>query len=118
MIRLITLLKRREDVSADDFMTFWDSDDVNTAVESAVALYKPVKWQRARVLNLAVHDEVQEKTGRGEPYDAILEYWWENAGGIIEIFRSEAGQAQTEKMQALMYPYVNHAESRTFFTED
>ncbi len=118
MIRLVTLLKRRDDVSADDFMTFWNGEEVNAAVESAVALYKPVKWQRARALNIAMHDEVQEKLGRGEPFDAVLEYWWENAGDIVEIFRSEAGQAQSAAMRALLAPYINQAESSTFFTED
>ncbi len=118
MIRLVTLLKRRDDVNVDSFMTFWKSDEVDAAIAHAVALYKPVKWQRARVLNLAIHDEVQDKLGRGEPFDGVLEYWWENAGDIIEIFRSEEGQAQSAAMQSLLDPYVNHAESRSFFTED
>ncbi len=118
MIRLITLLKRRDDVSVDDFMAFWNSDEFDAAIERAVALYKPVKWQRARALNLAIHDEVQEKLGRGEPFDGVQDYWWENAGDILEIFRSEEGQAQSAAMQSLLDPYVNHAESRIFFTED
>ncbi len=118
MIRLVTLLKRRDDVSVNDFTTFWKSDEVDAAIEHAVALYKPVKWQRARVLNLAIHDEVRDKLGRGEPFDGVLEYWWENTDDIIELFRSEEGQARLAAMQSLLDPYVNNAESRTFFTED
>ncbi len=118
MIRLISLLKRRDDVSADDFMAFWNGEELKAAVESVVALYKPVKWQTARALNIAVHDEVQEKLGRGEPFDAVLEYWWENAGDVLDIFRSEDGEAQTAAMQAVLAPYINQAESSTFFTEN
>ena len=55
--------------------------------------------------------------GTRDPYDEVLEYWWDNAAHLVERTNSPEGQALTQEVLAYEKLFVDLGSSTAFFTE-
>jgi hypothetical protein len=117
MIRFVHCVRRRSDVSLEDFRAFWSSKAFNTLLEELALSSGAVRWSTSLTLEIDVNIELMKERASEEPFDAMLEIWWERAKGLLELLDSAENQRLLDAMEACQEPYIDFKRSRRFFTE-
>ena len=117
MIRLITCLKRRDDVSPDEFRRHWQDAAFDDLIARVTALTGAERCAKNLTLSVAANTLLMQERGLGEPFDGIVEYWWHDAANFDELFQSEERKALMREMQDYQARFVDMAASASFFTE-
>ena len=117
MIRLITCLKRRDDVSAEDFRRHWQEAAFDDLIARIVALTGAERCAKNLTLSVAANTLLMQERGLAEPFDGIIEYWWHDAANFDELYNSEQRKALMQEMQDYQGRFVDLAASAAFFTE-
>jgi hypothetical protein len=117
MIRLITCLKRRDDVSAEDFRRHWQEAAFDDLIARIVALTGAERCAKNLTLSVAANTLLMQERGLAEPFDGIIEYWWHDAANFDELYNSEERKALMQEMQDYQGRFVDPAASAAFFTE-
>jgi hypothetical protein len=110
-------MRRRPDVTADQFRQYWNDPQFIALIERTVALTGALRYSKNATLHVQANVTVQELRGTGDPYDGVLEYWWDNAAELIARTQSAEGRALTAEMLAYQRQFVDLTRSTAFFTE-
>ena len=117
MIRFVNCMKRRADLSPEEFRRYWNDPAFTALIERVEELTGAVRSARNATLVVDANLAVQEMRGSREPYDGVLEYWWHSVGHLMERLGTPEGQAVREEMDAYQRQFVDFAGSTAFFTE-
>ena len=93
MIKLVFTLRRREDMTREEFQTYWREQHAPLVRRHADALrIRRYVQVHARDTNL---DEAIAGLRGSEPrfYDGVAELWWDSLEELVAAFSSDAGQA-------------------------
>jgi hypothetical protein len=117
MIRLITCLKRRDDISPEEFRRFWMDAAFDELIGRIVALTGAERYAKNLTLSVEANVLLMQERGLGEPFDGIIEFWWHDAAHFDELYNSEERKALMLDMQAYQTQFADLAASASFFTE-
>jgi hypothetical protein len=117
MIRLITCVKKRDDVSPEQFRRYWRDPRFSDLVERMQALFGAKRSAMNVTLDVEANVRLQELRGTREPYDGVLEYWWDHAGAVLETAETAEAKALMEEMKAYQQQFIDFGASTAFFTD-
>ena len=117
MIRFINCIKKRSDVSDEDFRRYWQDPYFDTLIVKVVTLIKPERYERNLTLKVQANELIQQERGSREPFDATIEYWWTNAQNLLQVYNSDEAAAVKKEMLTYQQQFVDLAQSCAFFTE-
>ncbi len=117
MIRFINCVKRRPDISVEQFRQYWNSNEFESLIKQVVAISGAARYKKSATLVIEANHLVQERRGTGEPFDGVLEYWWEKAAHLDELLARPEAEALMQKMLANQKQFADLAHSSGFFTE-
>ena len=117
MIRFMHCVRRKAEVPIEDFRTFWSSQAFESLLEELALATSAVRWSKSLTLDIDVNVELMLERGSEEPFDAILEIWWERARELVELLETADIHRLLEAMESCQEPYVDFRRSRRFFTE-
>jgi uncharacterized protein (TIGR02118 family) len=98
MIKLVFSLRRREDMTREEFQTYWREQHAPLVKRHADVL------GIRRYVQVHAHDTDLDETIaalRGsEPrfYDGVAELWWDSLEELVAGFSSAAGQAASQEL--------------------
>jgi hypothetical protein len=110
-------MKRRSDVTLDQFRSFVASQAFDRLVEGLAVETSAVRWSKTVTLEIAANAALMAERGSDEPFDAILEVWWRSAKELSALAESSRAGELIAEMQACQAPYVDFQRSVRFFTE-
>src|SRR3984893_6905250 len=93
MIKLVFTLRRREDMTREEFQRYWREQHAPLVTRHAGAL------QIRRYVQVHARDTDLDEAIAGprgsEPrfYDGVAELWWDSLEDLVAAFSSDAGQA-------------------------
>jgi len=93
MIKLVFTLRRREDMSREEFQRYWREEHAPLVKRHAGTLHiRRYVQVHARDTEL---DEALAGARGSEPrfYDGVAELWWDSLEDLVAAFSSDAGQA-------------------------
>ena len=93
MIKLVFTLRRRDDLTREEFQRYWREEHAPLVERHAEALrVRRYVQTHARETDL---DEALAAPRESEPraYDGVAELWWDSMEDLIAAFTSEEGQA-------------------------
>lgn len=117
MIRFVHCVKRRDEVSELEFRRFWNGAEYLALIEEMRAILKPVRLQRSLVLSVHANEELMRERQGAEPFDAMLELWFDNAREFVHLRESPGYPAFNDRMEKLLEGFVDFSRSARFFTE-
>ncbi len=117
MIRLITCIRKKEGLSQDQFRKHWSDPKFLECFDRLVSILKPIRHSRNLTLQIPVNETLMKSRGSAEPYDAIVEWWWQSAAELAGSFETAEAQAALLEMQAYQGLFVDFESSPSFFTE-
>jgi hypothetical protein len=117
MIRLITCLKRRDDVSAEEFRRHWQDATFDDLIARVTELTGAERCAKNLTLGVEANVLLMQERGLAEPFDGIIEYWWHDAAHFDDLFNSDERKTLMQEMQEYQGRFVDLATSTSFFTE-
>jgi hypothetical protein len=117
MIRFVHCIRRRSEVSLDDFRSFLASDTFDRLLADLAVETGAVRWSKTVALAIAANVELMAERGSDEPFDAVLEVWWRSARELEASLASPPVRELLAKMQAAQAAYVDFHRSVRFFTD-
>ena len=116
MIRFIHCMKRRPELTVAEFREYWNSQEFTDLTNRMQDMVGPVSMIKNLTFNIEVNNELMQERGGEEPYDGILELWFESASDLQGLSTDE-GEALRAEMQAFQEKFVDFSTSSRFFTE-
>lgn len=117
MIRLITCLKRRDDISPEEFRRLWTDATFDELIARMVALTGAERYAKNLTLGVEANVLLMQERGLAEPFDGIVEFWWHDAAHFDDLFNSEERKALMREMQTCQRRFADLSASASFFTE-
>ncbi len=117
MIRFINCIRRREDLSIDEFRNYWHNREFEDLLQRVIDITKPTRVARNLTLDVDANVMIQEDRGGGEPFDGVIEYWWDRGSELIELYNSEEARLVRQQMIEYQRQFIDLNASSAFFTE-
>jgi hypothetical protein len=117
MIRFINCIKRRPDITVEQFRNYWNSDEFKNLIKQIVTLSGAKRYSKSATLVIEANTMLQKRRGSSEPFDGVLEYWWDKASHLDDLFNTAEAGLLTQKMLDFQKQFVDIANSSAFFTE-
>ena len=73
MAKLIRCLKRREDVSAEEFRRYWSTPEYEALIDKLVKMTQATSCTRSLTLLIDINQELAELHGTADPFDGVVE---------------------------------------------
>jgi hypothetical protein len=117
MIRFISCIKRRDDISLEEFRRHWESGTFGEIQGRMAAALGASRYARSVTLVVEANRLILEERGLAEPFDGIIEYWWDSARDVMRLAESPEGQSARNAMLEFQRQFVDFTQSRAFFTD-
>ena len=76
-VKLVYCVRRRDDMSPDDFHRYW-LEQHGPLVKSLAADIGACRYVQSHTIMPEMNAELVASRGLAEPYDGITEVWWDN----------------------------------------
>lgn len=117
MIRLITCVRKKKDMPYEEFRRYWESPAFSALMDKAVDVLKPVRHAWSLTLKVGANIKLMESRGSDEPFDGIIEWWWESAVQLAPLLNTPQAQGVILEIRTLQSQFVDFESSPSFFTE-
>ena len=117
MIRFINCVRRREDISVDEFRRYWDSPEFEQLFQRLFMIVQPRGFAKNLTLQFSANEQIRQERGSGEPFDGTIEFWWENAAELLEKYDAPEAQVIRREMLEYQQQFIDIPNCRAFFTE-
>ena len=118
MIRFINCFRRRAEISPEEFRRYWNDPQFSVLVERVVKATGAKRAARNLSLQLPdINERLMKERGQEEPFDGVLEYYWDNARDLMAALGSPEGEKLLAEMWKFQEAFVDFPKSRAFFTE-
>ena len=117
MIRFINCMRKRDDVSVNDFRKYWQDEKFDDFIRSVVKVTKAERYAKNLTLSVEANIRVMADRGGDEPYDGILEYWWTNARELMDVYETPEATDLRKEIMEYQRQFVDFDKSTAFFTE-
>jgi uncharacterized protein (TIGR02118 family) len=117
MIKLVFVIRRREDVSPEEFHRYW----LEEHGPLASGLLEPLgvrRYVQTHTLNTDLNAALRASRGTGEAYDGVAEVSWDSLDALVAVFSTEAGQRANEVLIADEARFIDFERSSLFLTEE
>jgi len=118
MIKLVFSLRRRPDMTREEFQRYWREQHAALVKRHADALHiRRYVQVHARDTDL---DEAVAGARGGEPrfYDGVAELWWDSLEELVAAYSSPAGQAAGRELLEDEQRFIDLPHSPLWFGEE
>ncbi len=117
MIRFINCIKKRDDISQQEFKDFWNSEKFDDLINQVATVSGATKTLKERTLQVEANMILRQDRGTAEQFDGVFEYFWNDAASLMDIYSTEDAQAIMKEMTEYLEQFVDLSNSTGFFTE-
>ncbi len=117
MIRFINCIKKRDDISIEDFRIYWHSQEFENLLQRVIDITKANHFAKNLTLDVDANVMIQEDRGGGEPFDGIIEYWWDKGSELMNLYNTDEAKQVRQQMIEYQRQFIDLAASSAFFTE-
>ena len=117
MIKLVYCLRKRTDVPADEFYTYWRQKH-GPLVRSFAEALRARRYVQSHTIDSELNQQLTEGRGMAPAYDGITEVWWDNLEELRAGLGSEAGATAGRALMEDEARFIDVSQSRIFLTEE
>jgi len=112
------LCEGKPDVSENDFRAAFSSEEMHTHAQRIVNYTDAVAYRLSLTLKIGANVGLQEEREGMEPFDGMIEVWWEDGSKLAALKESDSFNKLLEEITELQREFVDFSRSSRFFTED
>ena len=117
MIKLVYCIRKRADITSEEFYRYWLYDHAPLASKFADAI-KARKYVQSHTVAPEINQTFRESRGLAEAYDGITEVWWDDLDLLKDGMESAEGQVAGQALQEDEAKFIDFAHSNVFITEE
>ena len=117
MIRHIKCIRKKSDISDEKFRVFWNAPEYEDLNQKLVTLTKPLRYSRNLALKVEATQRLIADRGFIDPFDAVIELWWEDASQLMVLYDTPEAQQLRKKIVDYENQFIDISRSTAFFTE-
>jgi hypothetical protein len=117
MIRLITCVKRKTDITPRKFRDYWNDPQFEILLDNLASLLEPFRISRKLTLQVGANIRIMQARKSKEPYDAVIEWWFESASQLAPLLAKPEAHAALKEMMKYQSQFIDLSQSPSFFTE-
>jgi hypothetical protein len=117
LIRHIKCIRKKSDISDEEFRVFWNAPEYEDLNQKLVTLTKPLRYSRNLALKVEATQRLIADRGFIDPFDAVIELWWEDASQLMVLYDTPEAQQLRKKIVDHENQFIDKSRSTAFFTE-
>jgi uncharacterized protein (TIGR02118 family) len=117
MIKLVYVIVRREEMSAEDFRDYWLNRHGPLVAAQANAL-KLRKYVQSHPVDEAASEAMRAVRGMRGPADGVTEVWWDSLEDFQSAYATPEGQAAGRILAEDEAKFIDFPKSAVFLTEE
>ena len=117
MIRYIKCIRKKSDISDEEFRVFWNAPEYEDLNQQLVTLTKPVRYSRNLALKVEATQRLIADREFIDPFDAVIELWWEDASQLMVLYETPEAQQLRQTIVDYENQLIDKSRSTVFFTE-
>ena len=118
MIKLVFCVRKRPEISQEEFSRYWLNQH-GPLVKSKAEELNMKKYVQSHTTNMALGNSVASERGmKLAGFDGITEVWWENIEALQRALGTEVGQAASLMLAEDEARFIDMEASTIFFTEE
>jgi uncharacterized protein (TIGR02118 family) len=117
MLKLVYCVRRRPDLSFDEFRDYWLHKH-GPKVRGFAATMRARKYVQSHTLQSEMNDLARQPRGTADPYDGITEIWWDSAEDLQQAVETAECQEAFAALIQDEAQFVDLPRSSLFFTEE
>ena len=115
MIKLVYCLRKKADVSQEEFHRYWREQHA-PLVTSVAEHSRCIKYIQSHTLDTSLNDMFVESRGLAPAYDGITECWWESEEDYLAGLGSPQMRERGAEFLAAEADFVDPDNSTAFFS--
>lgn len=117
MIKLVFVIRRREDLPPEEFHRYWLEEHGPLAGKLLTHLGAR-RYVQTHTLATDLNDAFAASRGTGEAYDGLAEVWWDSLDALLAASTSEEGRAANETLTEDEARFIDFEQSSLFIAEE
>jgi hypothetical protein len=117
MIRFITCLRRRPELSTAEFRSLWNSAEFDALIQRTADMAGALRHVKSSTLVVDANNLVQAYRGTDEPFDGVLEYFLPGAAGLMKHAEQDVYWDLQHEMVTFQERMADMSRSVAFFTD-
>jgi len=117
MIRLLYCVRKKPELTQAQFRQYWNDPAFDTLIQQVTEQSNALSHTKTLALQVEATARIVSDRGTQDPYDGVLEYWWENGADILDLMDSPIGQELLSKTKEHQSQFIDFSRSAVFFTE-
>lgn len=117
VVKLVFCLRKRPDLSDDEFHRYWLEEHGNLVRKLAPSL-KIQRYVQSHTVRPELNDSIRQIRGMEKPHDGIAELWWNSMDDYREAYGSEEGREADAALKADEEKFIDLASSTLWFCEE
>ncbi|MDJ0789196.1 MAG: EthD domain-containing protein [Myxococcota bacterium] len=117
MVKLVFCIRRRPEMSPDEFRKYWRETHAPKVAGFAEGL-RARRYVQSHTLDSVLNEALRGSRGAGPPYDGVTEVWWDSEAAMTEAMRGEGGVAAGRALLEDERRFIDLEASTLFLTEE
>ena len=117
MIKLVFVIRRREDLPPGEFHRYWLEEHGPLARR----LLEPLgarRYVQTHTLDTDLNAALAASRGTSAAYDGLAEVWWDSLDALLAVSNTEEGQRANETLTEDEARFIDFGRSSVFITEE
>jgi uncharacterized protein (TIGR02118 family) len=114
-LKIVFCLRRKEGISREEFQRYWLEEHAPRVKGHAAAIGMR-RYVQSHTLDTPLNDAVAGARGAPEPYDGVMEGWWDSEEALLATLSSPEAQAAGRDLLEDEARFIDLARSPIFFT--
>ncbi len=117
MIRFINCIRKQSHISSEQFREYWNDPKFDAIIDRVVEYTGATGHAKNLTLMVEANVLLRERRAFAEPFDGVLEYWWDDAARLNAVLNSPQCDVLMQAMLDFQRQFVDLEKSCAFFTE-
>jgi uncharacterized protein (TIGR02118 family) len=117
MIKLVFVIRRREDVSPEEFHRYW-LEEHGPLARNLLEKLGARRYVQAHTLDSDLNHALAEARGTLEAYDGLAEIWWDSLDALVAAWGSDEGGRFNATLMEDEAGFIDFGRSSLFLTEE
>ena len=117
MLKLVFVIRRREDLSSEEFHRYWLEEHGPLARRLLESLGAR-RYVQTHALDTDLNGALAASRGTAAAYDGLAEVWWDSLDALVAVSSSEEGQRANETLTEDEAKFIDFERSSFFMTEE
>ena len=117
MIKMVYIVRRREDVQSDEFYKYW-FESHGPLVRSFAEALRAKKYVQSHTIDTPLNAGLVKRRGMTAHFDGITEAWWDRIEDLVEAAGTPEGHHAARALIEDETKFIDLAESTVFLTEE